>query len=58
VTLIAEAYDAYALEFVTVRKRATSAALEFEPYDFAAEAEAGAVQASRPAALGFSPAPS
>jgi hypothetical protein len=55
VTLIAEAYDAYALEFLTVRKRAGSAALEFEPYDFAAEA--GAVQTSRPATLGFSPAP-
>ena len=56
VTLIAEAYDAYALEFLTVRKRAGSAALEFEPYDFVADT--GGTQASRPATLGLNPAPS
>ena len=56
VTLIAEAYDAYALEFLTVRKRAGSAVLEFEPYDFVAAS--AATQLSRPATLGFNPASS
>ena len=56
VTLIAETYEAYALEFLTVRKRDAEASLEFEPYDAAPTAEPAA--SARPAHLGFSPTPS
>jgi hypothetical protein len=54
VTLIADTYEAYALEFLTMRKRAGAAALEFELYDVGGEAAASVPQ--RPANLGFSPA--
>jgi hypothetical protein len=54
VTLIADTYEAYALEFLTMRKRAGAHALEFELYDFAGEAGASVPQ--RPPNLGFSPA--
>ena len=54
VTLIADTYEAYALEFLTMRKRAGAAALEFELYDFAGDAGSTATQ--RPSSLGFSPA--
>jgi hypothetical protein len=52
--LIADTYEAYALEFLTVRKRAGAATLEFELYDFAGDGGSTATQ--RPANLGFSPA--
>jgi hypothetical protein len=56
VALIAETYDAYTLEFMTVRKRTEDAALEFEPYD--AEPDAGSSASPQRARLGFSPTPS
>jgi hypothetical protein len=56
VTLIADTYEAYALEFLRVRKLAGSTNLEFEPYD--APPEAGPAPSPRPASLGLSPAPS
>ena len=54
VTLIADTYEAYALEFLTMRKRAGADAIEFELYDM--PGEAGTSVAQRPANLGFSPA--
>lgn len=56
VALIAETYDAYNLEFMTVRKRTEDAALEFGPYD--AAPDAGVSVSPGPARLGFSPTPS
>ena len=56
VTLIADTYEAYALEFLRVRKPAGATNLEFAPYD--AAPEAGPASSPRPATLGFSPAPS
>jgi hypothetical protein len=56
VTLIADTYEAYALEFLRVRKAVGATNLEFEPYD--APPQAGPVPNPRPASLGFSPAPS
>jgi hypothetical protein len=53
VTLIAEMYDAYTLEFLTVRKRDAAATLEFEPYDTAPQS-GPAVPPRRPR-LGFQP---
>jgi hypothetical protein len=58
VELIADTYEAYTLEFLRVRKQAGSAKLEFEAYDFAADAAAAAATNTLPANLGFSPAPS
>ena len=51
--LITEMYEAYLLEFLTVRKRDVEASLEFEPYD--AAPNAGPAAHPRPAQLGFSP---
>ena len=56
VTLIADTYEAYTLEFLRVLKLAGATYLEFEPYD--AAPEAGPATSPRPATLGFSPAPS
>lgn len=56
VTLIADTYEAYSLEFLRVRKPAGATNLEFEPYDAAPEVEP--VSSPRPASLGLSPAPS
>ncbi len=56
VTLIADTYEAYTLEFLRVWKRDEATNLEFEPYD--AALEAGPAASPRLATLGFSPAPS
>lgn len=56
VTLIADTYEAYTLEFLRVRMPAGATNLEFEPYDAAPEVEP--VASPRPASLGLSPAPS
>lgn len=56
VTLIADTYEAYTLEFLRVWKPAGAASLQFAPYD--AVPEAGPMSNPRPASLGFSPAPS
>ena len=56
VTLIADTYEAYSLEFLRVRKPDAAANLEFEPYD--APPQAGSASNQLPASLGFSPAPS
>ena len=49
VALIIEMYDAYLLEFLTVRKRNAAAGFEFEPYD--ATPEVGSAAHTRPASL-------
>ena len=54
VTLIADTYEAYALEFLTMRKRAGASTLEFELFDFAGDGGTTATQQA--ANLGFSPA--
>ncbi len=56
VTLIAETYEAYALEFLTVRKRDAAAGIEFEPYD--AAIQAGSTMRAQPVRLGLNPASS
>ncbi len=55
-TLIADTYEAYTLEFLRVRKAVGATNLEFEPYD--TSPHAGPVPSPRPASLGFSPASS
>jgi hypothetical protein len=57
VTLIAETYEAYTLEFLRVSKPAGETSLAFEPYDKPAETEAAPATEPRPA-LGFRPATS
>jgi hypothetical protein len=56
VTLIAQMYAEYALEFIRLRKRITRSALEFAPYD--AVRPPAARPSMSPPALGFSPAAS
>lgn len=56
VSLIADTYEAYALEFLRVRKRDVAAGLEFEPWDRVPRA-GSAAHPLRPG-LGFSPTPS
>jgi hypothetical protein len=56
VTLMSDTYEAYALEFLRVTKRAGATNLEFAAYDVAPEAEPAS--SPRPATLGFSPATS
>ena len=56
VTLIADTYEAYSLEFLSVRKLAGATHLEFAPYE--AATEGGHASGPRPATIGFSPAPS
>ena len=63
VTLIAETYEAYALEFLRVRKTAVGSSLEFEPYDAPPVVDrtagpADVVGEPRPAQLGFNPSAS
>jgi hypothetical protein len=56
VTLIADTYEAYTLEFLRVRKPVGATILEFEPYD--ASPHAGPASSPRPPSLVFSPASS
>ena len=56
VTLIAESYEAYTLEFLTLRKMAGATALEFEAYGSTSGRRG--TRSPRPAQLGFKPAPS
>jgi hypothetical protein len=56
VSIIAEMYESYTLEFMRVRKRDASAALEFEPHD--GRPEGSAKRTSTAPLMGLSPASS